>query len=218
MFVTPKTTTEIEAYNTSGTSKSSSTDPSAMQDRFLKMLVAQMNNQDPMNPMDNAEVTSQTAQINTVMGIQQLNETLKSMATQVTGMQTMQGASLVGKVALVEGSRPYVENSVAYGGFELSDAATDVRVDVLDAAGKVLATSTLGAQAAGRQFFEVSMEGLDTSKVATFQVTANSGTKAVTTTNISLQPITSIGMQNGTLKLTSSTGKTFGYDEVLGYR
>ena len=51
------------------------TSADAQQDRFLKLLVAQLNNQDPMNPMDNAQMTSQMAQINTVSGIQQLNET-----------------------------------------------------------------------------------------------------------------------------------------------
>ena len=43
------------------------------EDRFLKLLVAQMQNQDPLNPMDNAQVTSQMAQINTVSGIEKLN-------------------------------------------------------------------------------------------------------------------------------------------------
>ena len=47
------------------------------EDRFLKLLVAQMRNQNPMNPMENAEVTSQLAQISTVRGIESLN---KSMA------------------------------------------------------------------------------------------------------------------------------------------
>jgi flagellar basal-body rod modification protein FlgD len=54
--------------------------PAAAQDRFLKLLVAQLNNQDPMNPLDNAQMTSQIAQINTVTGIQQLNDTVKGLA------------------------------------------------------------------------------------------------------------------------------------------
>ncbi len=66
------------------------------QDRFLKLLVAQLNNQDPMNPMDNAQMTSQMAQINTVTGIQQVNETLKSLGAQFTAMQVLQGSSMVG--------------------------------------------------------------------------------------------------------------------------
>jgi flagellar basal-body rod modification protein FlgD len=64
----------------------------AAQDRFLKLLVAQLNNQDPMNPMDNAQMTSQMAQINTVTGIQQVNETLKSLAEQFSAMQVLQAA------------------------------------------------------------------------------------------------------------------------------
>ena len=46
------------------------------EDRFLKLLVAQMRNQDPLNPMDNAQVTSQLAQISTVRGIESLNKSM----------------------------------------------------------------------------------------------------------------------------------------------
>jgi flagellar basal-body rod modification protein FlgD len=49
------------------------------EDRFLKLLVAQLNNQDPMNPMDNAQMTSQMAQISTVTGIQQVNQAIKGL-------------------------------------------------------------------------------------------------------------------------------------------
>ena len=53
-----------------------------MQDRFLKLLVAQLNNQDPMNPMDNAQMTSQMAQINTVTGIQKMQQSIDLMTSQ----------------------------------------------------------------------------------------------------------------------------------------
>ena len=64
--------------NNKSATSNSTTDPAAAQDRFLKLLVAQLNNQDPMNPMDNAQMTSQMAQINTVTGIQQLNRPWKA--------------------------------------------------------------------------------------------------------------------------------------------
>lgn len=51
------------------------------QDRFLKLLVTQMKNQDPLKPLDNAEVTSQLAQISTVSGIDKLNSTLQQLVT-----------------------------------------------------------------------------------------------------------------------------------------
>ncbi|HQY08681.1 MAG TPA: flagellar hook capping FlgD N-terminal domain-containing protein, partial [Burkholderiaceae bacterium] len=55
-------------------SNSSQTATSEAADRFLKLLVTQMQNQDPLSPMDNAQVTSQMAQINTVSGIEKVNE------------------------------------------------------------------------------------------------------------------------------------------------
>ncbi|MFM1908991.1 MAG: hypothetical protein RLZZ591_2668, partial [Pseudomonadota bacterium] len=91
----------ISALNTASTSSATSStsgasagvNTSEMQDRFLKLLVAQLNNQDPMNPMDNAQMTSQMAQINTVTGIQQVNETLKNMSM-------LQSTSMVGRDVL----------------------------------------------------------------------------------------------------------------------
>ena len=76
----------------------------AAQDRFLKLLVAQLNNQDPMNPLDNAQMTSQIAQINTVTGIQQLNQTMESMSAQFNSLQVMQGTALIGRNVMTEGS------------------------------------------------------------------------------------------------------------------
>ena len=58
---------------TSSPASSAAADATITSDRFLKLLVAQMQNQDPLNPMDNAQVTSQMAQINTVTGIDKLN-------------------------------------------------------------------------------------------------------------------------------------------------
>ena len=62
-------TSGASATGTSVTQANSTSDSASSQDRFLKLLVAQLNNQDPMNPMDNAQMTSQIAQINTVTGI-----------------------------------------------------------------------------------------------------------------------------------------------------
>src|ERR1700744_2053316 len=52
-------------------------------DRFLKLLVAQMSNQDPLNPMDSAQGTSQMAQISTVQGVQTLNKTVSGLDNQL---------------------------------------------------------------------------------------------------------------------------------------
>jgi len=218
MFTTALTSSQIETYNASGTATGKSADPQAEQDKFMTMLVAQLNNQDPLNPMDNAQMTTQMAQINTVSGIQQLNKTMTDMATQFGSLQSLQGVSLIGRTALVEGTTPVVEGEVAYGGFDLPGKADSVEVTVLGKAGQVLGTANMGAMDAGQQFFQVPLAGVDPASVGSFNVVAKAGQTAVAAKTISLMPISAVSMQNGALKLTASNGSSFGYDQVLGYR
>src|SRR5215217_2158402 len=104
----------------------STSDAKATSDRFLKLLVAQMQNQDPLNPMDNAQVTSQMAQINTVNGIEKLNTTVQGLSGQFVQMQALQGANLIGRDVIVPGNKMDIDNGVGQGGFELASAADAV--------------------------------------------------------------------------------------------
>ena len=83
-----------------------------------------------MNPMDNAEITSQMAQISTVDGITQLNKSIAGLSSQLVQMQMLQGASLVGHDVIVPGNLLAVTDGIAQGGFELSSAADSVKVDI----------------------------------------------------------------------------------------
>jgi|LauGreDrversion4_2_1035121.scaffolds.fasta_scaffold207356_2 flagellar basal-body rod modification protein FlgD len=126
----------------------------ADEDRFLKLLVAQMNNQDPLNPMDNAAVTSQLAQINTVKGIDALNGSVKKLLEQSQSAQTSQAMGLVGRSVLLDGNLMALSSAgSARGAFQLDGAAASVRIDVLDSTGKVVDTRTLSNQPAGLQQF-----------------------------------------------------------------
>src|SRR5437870_11144228 len=100
---------------TLASSGSSGADAPGSSDRFLKLLVAQMKNQDPLNPMDNAQVTSQMAQINTVTGIDKLNTTVAGLSSQFMQMQAMQGASLVGHDVIVAGNKLDIDAATAIG-------------------------------------------------------------------------------------------------------
>ena len=107
------------------------------EDRFLKLLVAQMRNQDPLNPLDNAEVTSQLAQINTVRGIEQLNASMTKVATASTAVSPLSAVGLLGRQVLVEGNRfewtdpdaGIVNNDPTMPNVDLSDSKS-VRVGV----------------------------------------------------------------------------------------
>ena len=145
---------DVSALNSTSTSTSGASAIKAAadtQDRFLKLLVAQMKNQDPMNPMDNAQVTSQMAQIQTVTGIGTLDTTVKGLTAQFNQMQGLQSVSLVGRDVSVAGSRLSFASGKGTGSFELASAADTVKLEVLTAAGGVIDTVQLGAQGTGRQ-------------------------------------------------------------------
>lgn len=111
-----------------------------LQDSFMTLLVAQLRNQDPMNPMENAEMTSQLAQINTVSGIETLNQTLAGINGQLDTSQVLQAAGMIGKGVLVEGNRVLVgeEGATTPFGIELPQAADEVRITIRNASGEVV--------------------------------------------------------------------------------
>jgi flagellar basal-body rod modification protein FlgD len=183
-------------------------------DRFLKLLVAQLNNQDPMNPMDNAQMTSQMAQINTVSGIQQLNDTMKSMATQYTAMQTLQGASMVGRDVMTEGNSLSITNGVGKAGVDLAADASQVTVQVLSPGGQLLDTLNLGAMTAGRHNFEWNAASYTGTGTPVYKVSASQGGKAVSTTALARSTVESISTSAGALSLTLKTGQSIAYDAI----
>ena len=83
----------LDSLGKSGASKGvadAATTAKEASERFLTLLVTQLQNQDPMNPVDNAQMTSQMAQISTVSGIEKLNTTVEGLNTQFVQMQAMQ--------------------------------------------------------------------------------------------------------------------------------
>ena len=201
-----------------GPSANATNDPAAMQDRFLKLLVAQLNNQDPMNPLDNAQMTSQMAQINTVTGLQTLNLTMQTMAEQFSAMQQIQGISLIGRQVLVEGNRLTLgENNKVSAAFELAGAASSVKVEVVTPGGVVVDTVEMGALEKGRQNFawDASAYSGDKSDLR-LRVTASNKKDAVAATTLMQAKVASTGTQSGALMLTLDNGQTLPYAKVRG--
>ena len=194
----------INGAASSSSSGSSKTNAQAAQDRFLTLLVAQLNNQDPMNPMDNAQMTSQIAQINTVTGIEKLNATMKSMSTQFSGMQVLQAGNLVGHGVVVTGDRLAfsADGKTATGALELDGAATSVQVQVVTPAGHVIDTLSLGALPAGQHGFSVDASAYPADTELTFKVSALNGTNAVTSTTLMQDKVVAVGSNAEGLTLT----------------
>lgn len=131
------------------TDKKSTSVMNEAENRFLTLLTTQLKNQDPLNPLDNAQLTSQLAQISTVNGIEKLNATLQKLLSGMDDSQAMEAAALVNRGVLVPGSVMTLGEKGGIGGFEMATAADDVTVTIKDANGLVVRTLSLGAQDAG---------------------------------------------------------------------
>jgi len=184
------------------------------QDRFLKLLVTQLQNQDPLSPMDNAELTSQIAQINTVTGIATLNTSVQALSGQFLQMQTLQGASLIGKDVIVPGNKLDIANGVAQGGFELAAAADSVKVEVVNAAGTVVDTVQLGAGNAGVNGFNWVAGNYDNSSGLTFRVTAMSGATKLDTTLLMRDTVNAVSTSGNSLTLELDRSGSTPYSSI----
>jgi flagellar basal-body rod modification protein FlgD len=202
------TTTSTSSSTTAANSMSD------QQDRFLKLLVAQLNNQDPMNPVDNAQMTSQMAQMSTVTGIEQVNATLKSMADQFNAMQVLQGSNMVGHNVLIDSNVLTPVNGVAVGAIDLASKADTVKVQVMSPGGQVIDTLDAGASEAGRLYFNWDASSYNGTGNPTFKVQASLGGKDVTATTLAQDKVVSVGMDNGSMNVQLQNRAAIPYDSV----
>ena len=207
--------TGVDSASTS-TKNINANDAANSQDRFLKLLVAQLNNQDPMNPMDNAQMTSQIAQINTVTGIEQLNATVKGLVSQFASQQMLQGSAMVGRQVLVEGDSMAVntETKAAYGALDLAESAASVKVQVLNASGKELGVVDLGSLKAGRYNFEWDASDHPDSGPLHFNVVAQNGEANVPATPLTIDQVVGVSQENGALQLQLGRGDTVDFGTI----
>ena len=190
------------------------TDAASQQDRFMKLLVAQLNNQDPMNPMDNAQLTSQTAQISTVSGIEQLNNSVLAMAKQFSSMQMLQSAPMIGHDVLTAGNSLTVSDGRANGGVELASSADKVSVQILSPGGQLLDTLDLGGMAAGRQQFSWDASKYTGGGNLSFKVTASNAGQAIPATPLARDTISSVGTDGSAMSIALKSGATVRYEQI----
>ncbi|NKJ45968.1 flagellar biosynthesis protein FlgD [Burkholderia sp. SG-MS1] len=206
--------------STSSSSSTSGTSATDLQNTFLQLLVAQLKNQDPTNPMDSSQMTSQLAQISTVQGISQLNTSLSSLSTQLSAGQQSQAALLIGSTVLAPGN----SISVASGktgafGVTLANDVSDLQVVVKNSAGTIVNTIDLGKQSAGT--IPVGWTPTDTAGNALpdgdYTITAMgtiNGQQATATTLTGATVESVVTQSSGTAGLVLSNGSTVGLTSV----
>jgi flagellar basal-body rod modification protein FlgD len=175
------------------------------QDRFMTLLVTQMKNQDPLNPMDNAQVTSQLAQLSTVTGIDKMNSTLETFMANMQSSQSLQMSNLIGHDVLVDGNDINFDGTGGYFGVELPNGADKLTITISDTAGNQVRKITLGNQSDG--ILPLSWDGYNDAGVKLdsgtykFSVETTVNGEAGTAQGLSLTQINSISANGTGIKL-----------------
>jgi flagellar basal-body rod modification protein FlgD len=202
------------------------------QARFLTLLTTQLQNQDPTNPMDNSQLTTQIAQLSTVSGIEQLNTTVNSLMAGLQANQTMQAASMIGHGVLAPGSNIQLSSTDTKNddgttttkhsgvfGAQLDAKADDVKVTIRDKDGNVVDSIDLGAQDAGT--LPIIWDGTKTDGTTapdgnyTFEIAATAAGKAVTSTNLAFGTVTSVTNGASGAKLNVSNVGSINVSDVV---
>lgn len=128
--------------------------------QFLELMIAQLENQNPLDPKDGTEFLSQLAQFSTVDGIERLNANMSGMTDSFRSSQALQATALVGREVSVPGNRGLlVDGEAMKGTIELPGSRSEVQLDVYSMTGELIRTVPMGTHPSGDLPF--SWDGLD---------------------------------------------------------
>lgn len=128
------------------------------QSDFLELMTAQLQFQDPLNPMENGDFLAQMAQFGTVSGITDLNTAFSDMTTALQSSQALQASTMVGRDVLVPGTEATLQETGDVSmAVDLDESATQVIISVTDEQGQLVHRIDLGDQQAG--FLDITWNG-----------------------------------------------------------
>ena len=157
----------IRTYDPAAANKPKDTDPNTgtsaadQTQNFLKLLIAQIKNQDPMSPMDASTMTAQMSQLNMVSSMGTMNTSMQAMLAQMQSANFMNQASLIGHSPMVAGSSINYTGGEVMLGANLANPLQGVVATIKDASGNVVGTADLGNLNSGMANFV--FDGVDAS-------------------------------------------------------
>ena len=119
-------------------------------DAFLNLLLKQLSYQDPLNPMDSTQFTTQLSQFSSLEELTNINSTLGDVLAYQQSMQNASVTSMIGKTVMASGNTTYLNNTADIG-YDLSADASAVNISVMDSTGKIVSSIKLSQQGAGSQ-------------------------------------------------------------------
>jgi flagellar basal-body rod modification protein FlgD len=195
------------------------------QEDFMKLLVAQMNNQDPSSPTDNTAFMAQLTQFSMADGITKLGKTFDSVAGNMTNAQAMQAASLVGHQVLAEGNVAQLEEGrPVVGRITVPQSAAGINLQVRDAAGSLVKTVPATGMTPGDHDFvwDGTNEHGDAQPAGDYTITAtalvNGQQQAVALQLYNTVQGVSLGADHSTIELQLPGQQSVNFAKISQYR
>jgi len=178
---------------------------------FLKLLVTQLENQDPLNPSDPAKFSSQLAQFSSLEQMTNINQNIKDMAQSTEAMDRMTSLSMLGKEVVLENNTFTLGSEPVELGYGLQEAAEQVTLKVKNASGKTVAEVQGGDTSAGRHFATWDGTGLNGQKLPegdySFQVEITRNGEQQTGTSLLRSKVTGVDDLGGSNTLLTPMGE-----------
>ena len=141
----------LELYDSLGLTRSNEPEvEESKSDQFMRLMLAQLENQDPLEPQENGEFLSQLAQMEAAAGISELQDSFDKFSASMQSNSALQASSLVGRSVLAPGGFAQLEaGQLVQGEVNLNSSTTDLSLEITDAAGQLVRTIPMGTQASG---------------------------------------------------------------------
>jgi flagellar basal-body rod modification protein FlgD len=188
-------------------------------DSFLTLLTSQLQNQDPLKPMDSSEFTSQLVQFSSVEQEIQSNKNLETMIALMGGNNATAAFNYIGREVTISGGQTNLANGEAKWTYEVDPSAVSSDISITDAKGKVVFNTT-GETGAGAHTFiwdgknkngDPLLEGVYTLKVSALNLDKKTVNSVVTSSGI----VTGVDT-SGTVPLLEIGNVKVGLENIVG--
>lgn len=179
---------------------------------FLNLLVAQLKNQDPLNPSDPTEFTSQLAQYSQLEQLFNLNDSMGNLTTAQSNSERLSSLSLIGQDVVVENSDFTLGEQAVQVGYRVDGIATNVKLEIQNSDGKTVATLKADDLSEGNHF--LTWNGQDASGATlppgTYSIVINAdgseGTSATVSPLVRAE-VTGIDLSGSEAKIVTGIGE-----------
>ncbi|MDR6774891.1 flagellar hook assembly protein FlgD [Azospirillum sp. BE72] len=219
MTTTPSTSVTTATAKTAAASAEEAKKAMVDYESFLKLLTAQLRNQDPLAPMDASQFMTQLAQLSTVEQSMRSNDTLGKVLDTLKSSGMRMDMALLGRKVEVESNQLSLTGGKAEAAYTVDGQPAAVKLEVLNSAGNVV-HSAPGALQTGRQVFswtgKTAGGGTAPDGLYTLRVTAKDKEgKALNTATVVTDTVAEVRSADGATKFVLKNGATVDSGAVL---